>query len=139
MLKITFFSFFYLAFIIVYEALNVKKQKASHNIEYWIFKVVFYIYVLLVVRITIFPIPFQKLELEGLRRNFGEGLKINLIPLKSIIYTINSNANLLVKFRQIGGNLILLFPLAFYLPLRKEKFQKAKKVFVFLLISSCRI
>ncbi len=139
MLKITFFFVFYFAIILIYEVISGKKQKVHHTAGYWVLKAAFYIYVLLLVKVTIFPIPFQKSELEGLRRSFGEGFGMNFIPMKSIMNIANSNVNLSTKFRQIAGNFILLFPLGLYLPLAKDRFRKAKEVFALLLISACFI
>lgn len=139
MLKITFFAIIYFAIILIYEMIKSKKEKTNHNAMYWLFRIIFYIYLLVLINVTIFPIPFQKSELENLRQNFGKGLEINFKPMKSIIHIINSDLDILVKLKQIGGNMILLFPLAFYLPLSNKEFQQVKKVFAFLLCCSCVI
>lgn len=139
MLKISFFAIIYFIILLVYEIMNGRKKKVYHNVIYWIIKIIFYIYVLLLIKVTIFPIPIQKLELDSLRQNFGNGLDINFIPMKTILQIIKSDLPVSVKLRQIGGNLILLVPFAFYLPLSKKRFQKAIKVFIFLLFSACMI
>lgn len=139
MLKITLFAFFYFIAIFIYEIINSKKQTEHHNIIYWIIKITFYIYLLILINVTIFPIPFQKSELENLRKNFGKGFDVNFIPMKSILHILKSDLNISVKFRQIAGNLVLLLPLSFYLPFTTKKFRKAGKVFIFLLCSACMI
>lgn len=139
MLKITFFAIIYFIFILIYEVRNIKKQRTHHNILHWFIKIAFYIYIIFLIHVTFFPIPFQKSELDHLKSNFGKGSNINMIPLKSITHIIKSDLATSVKFRQIAGNLVLLLPLAFYLPLAAKKFRAAKNVFLFLLCSACTI
>ncbi|WP_066389419.1 VanZ family protein [Neobacillus mesonae] len=79
----------------------------------------FFIYISVVIGLTLFPIPVGSHLLSVLRGNsyFSNN---NFIPFKSIIETASLHirtANWYQLIRQLGGNLFLLFPLGIYLPL----------------------
>ncbi|MDE7298175.1 MAG: VanZ family protein, partial [Lachnospiraceae bacterium] len=139
MLKATSFFVFYFAVVLAFEIINCRRGKLKRSIRFLALRTIFYIYVFLVIKVTLFPIPYQKTELDGLRKNFGAGLENNFIPLKSISGILRSNAGLLVKLRQIGGNLCLMVPLAFYIPAVKKRFRRAGNVFMLLLACSCAV
>lgn len=139
MLKETIFLLFYLPFIFVYEIIDRKKNRKNSGIKILLPRIIFYVYLFFLIKVTIFPIPYQETELKSLREIFGDGVENNFVPLKSIWNLLRNNTGLMVKLRQIGGNLCLLAPLAFYLPFTKKSFKRADKVFIFLIGSSCII
>ena len=139
MLKETIFLIFYMLFIVVYEAATCIKKENYREWKKFVMKAAFYIYIFLLIKVTIFPIPYQKTELDSLRKSFGEGLKNNFVPLFSIRSILEGSSGFLVKLRQLGGNLILLFPLAFYIPLTKKRFRKPVKILMLLFGVSCTV
>lgn len=75
--------------------------------------IVFSLYLLFLIKYVFFPIPFQKESIEIIRQINGE-FTFNIVPFKSMI-TICSQHNLHNTFYQLGGNLLLLFPMGIYL------------------------
>lgn len=112
---IFFASIVYIAFLIR----NFVRKKTFT--DHFIFTV-FYFYVVGVIVVTLFPIPFDK-RLIADRLNYSGQLSHNIIPFYSI-YQMMSNTPLYVSLRQIGGNILLLFPLGFYISIGKYKFLK---------------
>ncbi|MGC4378809.1 VanZ family protein [Fictibacillus sp. Mic-4] len=105
--------------------INFKQKKA---IIEQLFLIVLYIYIVAVLAITIFPIPFQKellLFLKGGAKGFQPSN--NYIPFESI-YNLTKKAPT-VFFKQVFGNILLFAPLGFYLPLVCRKCSKFKHVF----------
>lgn len=112
---IFFASIVYIAFLIR----NFVRKKTFT--DHFIFTV-FYFYVVGVIVVTLFPIPFDK-RLIADRLNYSGQLSHNIIPFYSI-YQMMSNTPLYVSLRQIGGNILLLFPLGFYISIVKYKYLK---------------
>ncbi|HBI03399.1 MAG TPA: hypothetical protein DDY49_05150 [Paenibacillaceae bacterium] len=75
----------------------------------------FYIYLIALISITFFPIPIDKAIINDYN-NIGLHYSNNFIPFESI-YKILSTNTVEVSAKQILGNLILLLPFGFYLPL----------------------
>lgn len=139
MLKIDFFAIVFFPFCLLYEILHYRKCKIRHTRKFWILRFTFYCYIISLINVTLFPIPLQKEELELSRIMYGSGMKNNFIPFKSIVHIFQSNILLRSKLLQIGGNILLLLPLTFYLPLIKKKFHNFSKSFLLALTTSISI
>ncbi|MDE7325683.1 MAG: hypothetical protein K2N63_05315, partial [Lachnospiraceae bacterium] len=85
MLKSTVFLICYIPMIFLWEMFCYKKGKTHRDFKGWLIDICFYIYIFLVVRVTIFPVPYQKNELDILREMFGTGLENNIVPFCSIM------------------------------------------------------
>ena len=100
---------------------------------------VFYVYVLCVISITLFPLYITD--------RYNVILSANLIPvvgtIKGVVNSINDPymRNYMIKFwvRNIGGNTVLLLPMGIFLPLIWSKFRRAGKVTLFAFLFSLTI
>jgi len=84
-----------------------KEQKTSFSGE--LLLNLFFFYLVALVGVTIFPIPI------GIPR-YNDYFHVNFIPFKSILGSLN-HSWYMVPLRNIGGNLVLLAPFGFLLPL----------------------
>lgn len=87
--------------------------------------------------VTLFPVPID----ERLIQNMIETNRTqhnNFIPFTAIYTSLTQGYNL-GSFRDIVGNIVLLFPLGFYLPLIKPKLKKFKYLFIIGFFSSLGI
>lgn len=84
----------------------------------------FFVYILMVLGKTLFPIPISEYYVNLIHEQ-GTAARNNFIPFSDIYNTIHSGM-LNVIIMQIGGNLILLAPLGFYAPLLSLKFKNLK-------------
>lgn len=124
MLKDTVFIVGFIPICIICEILSFIKTRKIHSVEFWILRLSLYVYIILLVKVTLFPIPIYKLDLEILQSDNPNGMGNNFIPLHSIVHTINSGVPLKIKMFQLLGNLILLSPFLAYLGLFREKMRK---------------
>lgn len=88
---------------------------------------IFFIYSLGVISVTILPIPIEGID-DFIETGFEPNN--NFFPFSSIIQIV-TEMPLHVILRQIGGNLTLLLPLGFLLPLiweKQQRFWKALQV-----------
>ena len=105
-----------LVFIII-NGIKIRKKRITGG--RLIIDTIFFIYLLCVLNITIFPIPFQKTFINDFLNSLGSDprYKYNLIPFMTVIdsvknaFTYNTYG---LEFKNIGGNLILLTPLGIY-------------------------
>ncbi|ARU61274.1 hypothetical protein CBW65_09920 [Tumebacillus avium] len=95
---------------------------------------VFYVYVVGVIAITIFPIPIHDNVLEILREGNIEPPN-NWVPFESISQML-TNASTQVATKQILGNLLLFLPFGFLLPLLGGRVIKAYQVLGLGLVAS---
>lgn len=109
----------YLAFLIF----SIWKKR---RLKYIILHSLVFAYIVAVVGIVIFPLPFQARLIEDSRLN--SNLVNNFVPLRSII-DIFSLHSLSVSIKQIGGNIFLLLPWGFFVPL--VWFKKARFIPLF--------
>ncbi|HHX69046.1 MAG: VanZ family protein [Miniphocaeibacter sp.] len=130
MLDFTFFGI--IVFVILFLKNIIVLIKNKGKISDFLIKTTFIIYVLVVIKIVFFPIPFQKELLEILRVENLENIS-NFIPFKSIFEILKTGTWYNIKL-QIGGNLILLLPLGIYLPFLFNKKNSLKRDLVFGLI-----
>jgi glycopeptide antibiotics resistance protein len=97
-------------------------------------------YIISLISVTLFPIPFQK-ELLAVEKDSQGYYSCNFIPLRSIYQISTSYYNTIpeVIIKQIGGNIILLTPLAFLLPLLWKRFRAVKSTMVIIIVTACLI
>ncbi|NRD80966.1 VanZ family protein [Bacillus sp. BRMEA1] len=139
---IVFGLLIYLAGRIVLAMVNNKKRKPF----LWtkeIIKLLFAIYILLVVSVTLFPIIFPPfMEKTEIYRS------INLMPLISIIkevsqigiaYDGDTQFMIGLILRNVGGNILLLMPLGFFAPILLSKYTSFKKAVLLGLFTSIGI
>ena len=86
---------------------------------------VFYVYIIVVLGLTLFPIPYQGAELFGSVPN-------NFIPFKTIISTLQMGLTV-TAFIQIAGNILIAAPYGVVLDLTMRKSNKIW-LFLFLLL-----
>ncbi|WP_164824354.1 VanZ family protein [Paenibacillus elgii] len=87
---------------------------------------IFYLHILVVISITLFPIPVQSNLLLSLNRGNIEP-NMNFIPFKSIIDIMQNSVSPFVAVKQIAGNILMCAPFGFYAPLL---FQQIKSVII---------
>ncbi|UUD42126.1 VanZ family protein [Bacillus pumilus] len=112
----------------------ILKQK-FYPIEKSIFIFVFFAYISGLLYVTLFPIP---IDVDLINDRISEGFEEenNFIPLRSIINII-SESSLTTILTQIGGNLLLLFPLAIFIQLVFNNLTlKIRGVFIIGFLSS---
>ncbi|MED1202224.1 VanZ family protein [Heyndrickxia acidicola] len=106
-------------------------------------KVLLLIYILLVIKVTMFPILINSTRTEELTM-----LSINLIPLVSIFSEIgqigtayDGDSIFVIKLilRNVGGNILLLMPLGFLAPILWSRFRSLKSVLLLGLLVSISI
>ncbi|MGE6631758.1 VanZ family protein [Bacillus sp. NPDC077027] len=104
----------YILFILFRICKVVFLKGKRYPIEKSIFIFGFFAYLSGLLCVTLFPIPID-MDLMNDRISEGFAEENNLIPLKTIIKTIRASS-LSIIVTQIGGNLILLFPLGIFIP-----------------------
>ena len=103
-----------LYFIILF--VNIKKKKTFF--EHLIFTT-FYVYISLIIKVTLFQIPIDESFLNSLR-SMGSHYSLNVMPFKSI-YGFYLEGNPKVFLTQVGGNILMFIPFGTYLPLITRK------------------
>lgn len=105
---------------IIFIVLNgIKIRKKKINSGRLIIDIMFFIYFLCVLNITIFPIPFQKTFIDSYLNTLGSDprFQYNLIPFMTVVDSVKNAFTYntyLLELKNIGGNLILLTPLGIY-------------------------
>jgi glycopeptide antibiotics resistance protein len=97
---------------IIYRLCIIKSTKSNISKSNEIMLGLFFLYILALIKVTLFPIYINV--------SFITGQSINLVPFKSILGTLN-NSWYMVPLKNIGGNCILLAPLGFFLPLLMKR------------------
>ena len=111
--------------LIIYIILILMIYKKTSKQKLFIGSIIYFISVFIIM-MTFFPIPVDPAILEY-NRNMGLQCINNLIPFK-MIYNIIKSESLIVSIYQIGGNLILLFPLGYLIPMLSDKKINLKKI-----------
>ena len=104
---------------------------------YWIYKkdaifslvwrTIFYFYCISVIAIVFFPIPISSTQWVIVR----EYIKINVIPFQTIISQIwGENLPLIIKIKQILGNILLFVPLGVFIKYFYQKFSVLKIIYI---------
>lgn len=122
MVDFNLFGIIILIIGIVYESykLIVKKRKVYKCI----FNLLFLMYILLLIKVVFFPVPYQKELIQSYKETVSYGDIQNFIPFKMILSFIR-NSSFTFALKQIGGNLILLFPLGIFVSIiAKNKSNK---------------
>ena len=115
---------------------RAKKAKRKFFCLKEFFVVMFQVYLTLLISVTLFPL------------RIGDGnvdLFVNFIPIvnsvKDLMVDVNSMGFFMIKFWIINilGNIILLAPLAFIMPIISKKFRSLKSVVILCFCTSCFI
>lgn len=129
-------SILFLIGFVLYVGLLLWRLKKGKTLgEQFIFSV-FWFYAVAVLAVTFFPFPFQPPLLQMLR-NSGQR-QSNFIPFHDIymMATYDTSRDFI---RQVGGNVILFFPLGFLLPLINRVASKFGRALVIGMICSAGI
>ncbi len=89
------------------------------------------------VAVTLFPFPFQS-ELLLFMRNGGSTFVNNFVPFKTI-NDVLAEGTTQTLLRQIGGNILLLMPLTFLLPVLWERFRALRSALLVAALASLSI
>ena len=94
----------------------------------------FYFYIITLLAVTIFPIPIQ-----WLKEIWIYGGNNNFIPFSSIRGILfNDNLHVIIKMKQIIGNIILFIPMGFFIPfIWKSKTYYKKTLLIGIVYSFC--
>lgn len=122
--------------LIVYMISLIKSIKAKDGIIKYFFLSSFYVYIFLVIAITIFPLPIDSKLIADRREIFVP--HNNYIPFKSLINLLNSK-NLLTIFRNVAGNVIMFMPLGVLAPILFKRVRSIKNIFMISLLCSLTI
>ncbi|MGG3641151.1 VanZ family protein [Bacillus gobiensis] len=115
----------YIVFVTVRIYKVVFFKRARYSLERSIFILTTFVYFSGLISVTLFPIPIDaRLIADNILGGFEE--QNNYIPLNSIIGILNTGFESMI-LTQLGGNLILLFPLGCLMPLL-SKFNTLKKI-----------
>jgi glycopeptide antibiotics resistance protein len=115
----------YLIFAVV---IGVRKRP---SVQRQVLSFVFFVYVLAVISVTLFPLPIQKRLIEDATTyHWGWGTN-NLIPLKTILNLILRDPFPMDAVRNIGGNIVLFIPFGFLVPLVRRKDTRFGKAIAF--------
>lgn len=128
-------EFFYIISIPVYVifliSFIIKKLSISKIILYSFF----YLYIISLVVVTIFPIPIQ-----WLKEIWIYWWNNNFIPFYSIIDILsNSNLGIITKLKQILGNIIIFIPIGFLVPFIWKSKKNITNIFLLGIIFSFSI
>ncbi|MPQ26468.1 VanZ family protein [Bacillus paralicheniformis] len=124
--------------IVLYIPYFILMIRKKYSIEKVIFNITFYIYFLFVLRFTLFPIYLQKELIEDERAFYSGEPFLNIIPFNTIkeVFTTYGATGFESAIFQTGGNLIMLIPFGFLLPLTfSKKFNFKNMLFISFLFS----
>lgn len=139
MLKVTVLLIVIIPLLIMYELIAYIKLKRKHSIEYWILGISFYIYLMLFIGVTFFPIPIQKEVIAILKTTSGNYINYNIIPFHSILQTLRTNPSEKSILIQIMGNIILIMPITFYISLVNNRIKNIGNTIALVLFISILI
>jgi glycopeptide antibiotics resistance protein len=134
LLKATGFLIVLILLCIVNEARLYIKSKEKKSIEYWIFRISFYIYLMMLINVAFFPIPIQKEVISVLKETNSNAKAVNITPFHSIIQTVKTNPSIELKLLQLIGNIVLILPITFYIPLVYNRVNNLKKALILSII-----
>ena len=103
-------------------------KKPRYTIEKSIYVLAAFVYLIGVISMTLFPIPTDPLLIHD-RAAAGFQETNNLLPFNTI-KDVLTGSSLSVTVYQLGGNIILLFPLGCFLPLLFNRMRRAKRVII---------
>lgn len=118
---------------IIFATIGIKRK---FSIKQHLLYFVFYFYVSAVISVTIFPLPMQKNLIQDMKAlNY---LHNNFVPFKSISQMMQVG-NITIILRNILGNIILLSPLGFFIPLLFKRTRKISSILIIGLLCSSGI
>ncbi|MDL2310599.1 VanZ family protein [Peptostreptococcaceae bacterium OttesenSCG-928-C18] len=135
MLGFNFIGLVLFLVILGIEIYRLVKKKSS--IYEFVFRIMFLVYVLFVVMIVFFPIPYKK-EIIEYKKASGLGDIHNFVPFK-MISNFLKNTSFRYMLKQIGGNFILLLPLSIFVKLFLKDKKSTRFVFLIGFLSTCFI
>lgn len=96
---------------------------------------IFYFYLIAIIAVTIFPIPIQ-----WLKEIWIYGGNNNFIPFASIWdILLNDSLSIVIKMKQIIGNIILFIPMWFFIPFFFKKISSFKNILLIWIFASFSI
>ncbi|MBA3926412.1 VanZ family protein [Listeria rustica] len=100
---------------------------------------IFALYIMAVICVVLFPLPVQKEYIVDMIK-YNQGVSNNLIPFMAWVDAVNDMryVGVLQAFYQPIANMILFFPLGFYLPIILPKWR-FKKIILVAFLSSLSI
>lgn len=110
---------------LLYVAFLIKRKKLTVYNHLLLFLTV--VYVLGVISVTLFPLPIQRSYIVHMIKDKLEEQN-NFIPFHSISDTLRTAVAGSVILRQIGGNVLLLSPFGFLLPLLVKNMSFKKTI-----------
>lgn len=117
--------------LIIYIILFLMAYKKTPKQKLFIGSIIYFISVFIIM-MTLFPMPVDPAVLEY-NRSMGLQCINNLVPFR-MIYNIIDSESVIVAIYQIGGNIMMLFPLGYLIPMITDKKIDLKKI---LLIIFC--
>lgn len=111
--------------LIIYIILFLMAYKKTPKQKLFIGSIIYFISVFIIM-MTLFPMPVDPAVLEY-NRNFGVEYTNNIVPFRMIYYILKSET-LGGMIYQLGGNLIMLFPLGYLIPMVTDKKIDLKKI-----------
>ncbi|WP_099203533.1 VanZ family protein [Miniphocaeibacter massiliensis] len=136
MINFDFFGISIFLVVLILEIYKIIKKKS--RIYKSIFKMLFVIYILLLIDVVFFPIPYQSRLIEIYRLKTGLGDIQNFVPFKIIISFIK-DTSFGYALKQIGGNFILLLPLGVFVSIIFENKKSKRFMFLIGLGTTCAI
>ncbi len=136
--------FGFILYIVVTVIIFALKQKLKRSLVWFkeLIRILFVLYILMVISVTLFPleigVPHEKFTYRFL----------NFIPLISIIGEINQigtayggDSLFMIKLlmKNIGGNILMFMPLGIFMPLIWGKFKRLKNTIIIGLIVSISV
>jgi glycopeptide antibiotics resistance protein len=126
--------------LLIYAIVSYKVYKnGSISYPQYIVYLIFAVYFLVLIAATMFPIPTDKSLIQEIIASGYYDKAFNLIPFKTIIEMMDNSTLRITALRNIGGNLLLLMPLGFFVPLFWDKYDNLKILFVIGLFSTVMI
>jgi glycopeptide antibiotics resistance protein len=126
--------------LLIYAIVSYKVYKnGSISYPQYIVYLIFAVYFLVLIAATMFPIPTDKRLIQEIIASGYYDKAFNLIPFKTIIEMMDNSTLRITALRNIGGNLLLLMPLGFFVPLFWDKYDNLKILFVIGLFSTVMI
>ena len=116
--------------------IKAKRSKRKFFCLKEFFVILFQVYLALLISVTLFPLMIDDRKVN---------LIVNFIPIvnsvKDLMVDVNSMGFFMVKFWIINilGNIVLLAPLAFIMPIISKKFRSLKSVVILCFCTSCFI
>ena len=121
--------------LIIYIILILGTYKKTSKQKLFIVSMIYFISVFIIM-MTLFPIPVDPVVLQY-NRDMGFQYINNIVPFRMIYYIVKSETLGGIIY-QLGGNLIMLFPLGYLIPMATDKKIDLKRaIFIMFCITFC--